>query len=112
MNSFDESSQVSPSLTDSMVNFNFCNYNKDFLDSNTFNFQDKVDGGYDSDGVGSDIEELMYISIHHQTVDTMELSFNPHLNNNKEKNNTLSDNNNDNFQIGSQVDLNNLKYGV
>ncbi|XP_075677531.1 uncharacterized protein LOC113792548 [Dermatophagoides pteronyssinus] len=40
-------------------------------------FQTTSENGYDSDKIDSDIEDMLYSSIHHQTINSEELSFTP-----------------------------------
>lgn len=40
-------------------------------------FQKTCENGYDSDKIDSDIEDMLYASIHHQTINSEELSFIP-----------------------------------
>ncbi|OTF81615.1 hypothetical protein BLA29_011199, partial [Euroglyphus maynei] len=40
-------------------------------------FQTTYENGYDSDKIDSDIEDMLYASIHHQTINSEELSFTP-----------------------------------
>lgn len=54
-----------------------------------YHFQSSFDVNYDSDKVDSDIEDILYASVHHQTIDSKELSTKKHFEINSDQHQTI-----------------------